>query len=173
MIVAVAGVTLSLLVIRRFRIAALLVAGVLAAIAPVVLRNAVVSHQFALVSSQGGLNFYIGNNESATGQYVAVPGVRANIEGQSQDTRRVAEQAAGHPLTDAQVSAHFSGLATLDARPSGAPRRGSLRASSRWYSTRITNGSISAIPYYARDTGTLLLVLFVGPWLLVPLGLTG
>jgi 4-amino-4-deoxy-L-arabinose transferase-like glycosyltransferase len=172
-IVAVAGVTLSLLLIRRFRIAALLLAGVLAAIAPVVLRNAVVSRQFALVSSQGGLNFYIGNNESATGQYVAVPGVRANIEGQSQDTRRVAEQAAGHPLTDAQVSEHFTGLATawMRAHPAAAARLFARKlalvfnAQHQWLDF--------SYPYYARDTGSLLVLLFVGPWLLVPLGITG
>ena len=172
-IVAVAGVTLSLLAVRRFRIAALLVAGVLTTIAPVVLRNAVVSRQFALVSSQGGLNFYIGNNESATGQYVEVPGVRANIEGQSQDTRRVAEQAAGHPLTDAQVSAHFTGLATtwMRGHPAAAARLFARKlalvfnAQHQWLDF--------SYPYYARDTGTLLLLLFVGPWLLVPLGLTG
>ena len=97
-IVAVAGVILSLLLIRRLRIAALVVAGVLAALAPVVVRNAAVAHQFALACSQGGLNFYIGNHAGATGQYVAVPGVRANMEGQSEDTRRVAEQATGRSL---------------------------------------------------------------------------
>ena len=172
-IVAVAGVTLSLLVIRRARIAALLVAGVLVAIAPVVLRNAIVSRQFALVSSQGGLNFYIGNNASATGQYAAVPGVRANIEGQSEDTRRVAEQAAGHPLTDTEVSAHFTALAIdwMRRDPQAACRLFGRKlalvfnARHQWLDF--------SYPYYARDTDSLLGVLFVGPWLLVPIGLAG
>ena len=172
-IVAIAGVTLSLLVIRRARIAAVLVAGVLAAIAPVVLRNAVVSRQFALVSSQGGLNFYIGNNAAATGQYAAVPGVRANIDGQSADTRRVAEQAAGRPLTDAEVSAHFAGLATTWMRGHpGAAARLFLRKLALVFNARHQWLDFS-YPYYARDTGSLLVALFVGPWLLVPLGLVG
>ena len=172
-IVAIAGVTLSLLVIRRPRLAAVLVAGVLAALAPVVLRNAIVSHQFALVSSQGGLNFYIGNNAAATGQYTAVPGIRANIEGQSEDTRRVAEQAAGRPLTDAEVSAHFTGLATAWIRehPTAAAKL-FARKLALVFNARHQWLDFS-YPYYAHDTGSLLALLFVGPWLLVPLGVTG
>jgi 4-amino-4-deoxy-L-arabinose transferase-like glycosyltransferase len=172
-IVAVGGVVLSLLLVRRTRLAALLVAGVLVAIAPVVVRNAIVSRQFALVSSQGGLNFYIGNHPAATGQYVAVPGVRANIEGQSEDTRRVAEQAAGRPLSDAEVSAHFTRLATtwMRGHPADAARLFGRKlalvfnARHQWLDF--------SYPYYAHDTGSILGFLFVGPWLLVPLGLTG
>lgn len=172
-IVAVAGLVLSLLAIRRMRVAALLVAGVLVAIAPVVLRNAIVSRQFALVSSQGGLNFYIGNNEAATGQYVAVSGVRANIEGQSEDTRRVAEQAAGRPLTDAEVSAHFTGLAAtwMRAHPVDAAKL-FARKLALVFNARHQWLDFS-YPYYAYDTDAILGLLFVGPWLLVPLGFVG
>jgi 4-amino-4-deoxy-L-arabinose transferase-like glycosyltransferase len=172
-IVAIAGVVLVLLAIRRARIAAMLVAGVCVALAPVVLRNAVVSHQFALSSSQGGLNLYIGNHASGTGQYVAVPGVRANIDGQSEDTRRVAEQATGHALTDAQVSSYFTGLALTWARehPAAAAKLFVRKlmlvfnAQHQWLDF--------SYPYYAWDAGSILGLLFVGPWLLVPLGLTG
>jgi tetratricopeptide (TPR) repeat protein len=172
-IVAIAGVVLVLLVIRRVRVAALLVAGVCMALAPVVLRNAIVSRQLALSSSQGGLNLYIGNNAGATGQYNAVPGVRANIEGQSEDTRRVAEQATGRPLTDSQVSAYFTGLASswIREHPAAAAKLFARKlalvfnAQHQWLDF--------SYPYYARDAGTILRFLFVGPWLLVPLGLTG
>jgi 4-amino-4-deoxy-L-arabinose transferase-like glycosyltransferase len=172
-IVAIGGVVLVLLVIRRARIAAMLVAGVCAALLPVVVRNAVVSHQFAIASSQGGLNLYIGNNPAATGQYAAVPGVRANIDGQSADTRRVAETATGRDLTDAQVSAYFTGLAVTWARehPAAAATLFARKlmlvfnAQHQWLDF--------SYPYYAHDAGTILGLLFVGPWLLVPLGITG
>jgi 4-amino-4-deoxy-L-arabinose transferase-like glycosyltransferase len=172
-VVAVAAVVLSLFAVRRARVAALLVAGVLAALAPVVLRNAVVSRKLALASSQGGLNFYIGNHAGATGQYTPVPGVRANIEGQAEDTRRVAEQAEGRPLTDAEVSAHFTRRA-LDwtrAHPADAARLFGRKlalvfnARHQWLDF--------SYPYYAYDTGSILAALFVGPWLLIPLGLAG
>lgn len=172
-IVAIGGVVLVLLVIRRARIAAMLAAGVCAALLPVVVRNAVVSHQFAIASSQGGLNLYIGNNPAATGQYAAVPGVRANIDGQSADTRRVAETATGRDLTDAQVSAYFTGLAVTWARehPAAAATLFARKlmlvfnAQHQWLDF--------SYPYYAHDAGTILGLLFVGPWLLVPLGITG
>jgi 4-amino-4-deoxy-L-arabinose transferase-like glycosyltransferase len=171
--IAIAGVVLTLVTIRHARSAALIVAGALATIAPVLLRNAVVSHQFALVSSQGGLNFYIGNNAAATGQYVPVPGVRANIEGQSEDTRRVAEQATGHPMTDAEVSAHFTrlGIAWIEEYPAAAARLFVrklalvLNRQHQWLDF--------SYPYYAHDTGSILWTLFVGPWLLVPFGIGG
>ena len=172
-IVAIAGVVLALVAVRRIRVAALLVAGVCIALAPVVLRNAMVSRQLALSSSQGGLNLYIGNNASATGQYGAVPGVRANIEGQSEDTRRVAEKATGRSLTDAQVSSYFSGLAVAWMRehPAAAAKLFARKlmlvfnAQHQWLDF--------SYPYYAWDAGSILGFLLVGPWLLVPLGLTG
>lgn len=172
-IVAVAGVTLTLLIVRRARVAMVIAAGVLAALAPVVLRNAIVSRQFALVSSQGGLNLYIGNNAAATGQYVPVPGIRANIEGQSEDTRRVAEQAQGRALTDAQVSAHFTNLATAWIRqhPAAAAKL-FARKLALVFNARHQWLDFS-YPYYAHDTGSILALLIAGPWLLVPLGVTG
>jgi len=49
--------------------AAMLVAGLLVALGPVAVRNRVVSGEWILVSSHGGLNFYIGNNADADGTY--------------------------------------------------------------------------------------------------------
>jgi tetratricopeptide (TPR) repeat protein len=172
-LIAVAGILLTALAVRRFRLAVLLSAGVLMGVAPVVIRNVVVARQLALVSSQGGLNFYIGNRAEATGQYEAVPGVRANIDGQSEDTRRVAEEAVGHALSDSEVSSYFTTLAWtwIRSHPAGAGmlfvRKLALviNRQHQWLDL--------SYPYYARDLGSLLGVLAVGPWLLVPLGITG
>jgi len=172
-VIAVAGVVLTLLLIRRLRLAALLAAGVLIALAPIAIRNAVVAHQFALAGSQGGLNFYIGNHAQATGQYVEVPGVRANMEGQSEDTRKVAEQATGRTLDDGQVSAYFTRLALdwLREHPAAGARLFAKKlalvfnARHQWLDF--------SYPYYAYDTGSILWLLFVGPWLLVPVGVAG
>jgi len=171
--IAVAGVIAGLLAVRRIRGAALLIAGACLALAPVVARNAIVSRQFALISSQGGLNFYIGNNPGATGQYLEVPGVRANIEGQADDTRKVAERAVGHALTDAEVSAYFTGEAMhwMREHPHKAVRLFvkklalTLNARHQWLDF--------SYPYYAYDTGSMLWLLASGPWLLVPLGIAG
>jgi 4-amino-4-deoxy-L-arabinose transferase-like glycosyltransferase len=171
--VAAAGIVVALAMLRRWRAAAFVLAGFLVALAPVVARNAVVAHQWAVLSSHGGLNFYIGNNGAATGQYVAVPGVRANIDGQADDTRRIAEQAVGHPLSDNDVSRYFAGLAWLwvRANPGSALKLFGRKlylvfsAHHQWLDF--------SYPYYAHDLNTALRALIVGPWLLVPLGLTG
>jgi 4-amino-4-deoxy-L-arabinose transferase-like glycosyltransferase len=172
-VVAIAGVIMALLVARRWRATVWLVAGVAMATAPVVIRNAIVTHDLALTSSQGGLNFYIGNNANATGQYVAVPGVQANMAGQAEDTRRVAEAAVGHPLTDAEVSSYFTGLALswIREHPAAAGKLFirklalTLNARHQWLDY--------SYPYYAHDTGSALQWLVVGPWLIVPLGFVG
>jgi len=172
-VIAVAGLLLALMVTRRWRAAAAFAAGAVIALAPVVARNAIVSHQFALAGSQGGLNLYIGNREGATGQYLEVPGVRPDISGQAEDTRRVAEQATGHSMTDSEVSGYFTGLATswMREHPHAAIKL-FLRKLALTFNARHQWLDFS-YPYYAYDTGSLLRFLFVGPWLLVPLGLAG
>jgi 4-amino-4-deoxy-L-arabinose transferase-like glycosyltransferase len=171
--IAIGAVVLVLLMARQWRRAALLAAGLAVAVTPLAARNAVVNRQFALTSSQGGLNFYIGNNPEATGQYAAVPGVRPTMAGQSEDTRRVAEAAVGHPLTDADVSFYYTrlGLDWIGQHPGGAAalfaRKLALTFSAQhqWLDY--------SYPYYAHDTGSLLAALVVGPWLLVPLAFAG
>ena len=112
MLVAGAAIAGALLLARRVRPAVLVAAGILAGLSPVVVRNVVVSGQWSLVSSHGGLNLYIGNSAEATGFYHAVPGITPDIAGQSRDAKRVAEQALGRPLSDSETSDYFLGLAT-------------------------------------------------------------
>jgi 4-amino-4-deoxy-L-arabinose transferase-like glycosyltransferase/Flp pilus assembly protein TadD len=173
MLLAAAGVGATLVVMKRARPAALLAAGLLTALAPVAIRNAVVARQWSLVSSHGGLNFYIGNGEGATGFYRNIPGISPTIGGQQHDARRVAEAAAGRPLTDAEVSDHFYALAWKRIREQPAAAI-ALVARKLAYVFRAAHVALPhSYPFYAYDERTLLRVLFVGPWLLVPLGLAG
>jgi len=170
---AAVAVALVLLAVRRFRAGALVLAGVVAGVAPVAIRNVAVAHQWSLVSSHGGINFYIGNGEGATGYFHAVPGMRSTVEGLALDARRVAESALRRTLTDAEVSSYYSGLAWSWIHEHPAWWLGLL--------LRKTYGVINAAhastpfsyTFYAYDAGTLLRVCVVGPWLLVPLGLFG
>jgi len=173
MAIAVAGIAIAIVAMRQLRAALLFAAGVAIALAPVAARNAIVSGQFALTSSQGGLNLYIGNHAAATGQYVPVPGVTANITGQAEDTRRVAEQATGRRLTDTEVSSYFATQATgwMREHPGKAGKL-FVRKLALVFNARHQWLDFS-YPYYAHDTGSWLRWLFVGPWLLVPLGLAG
>ena len=89
--VAVAGLGLAAIERSRtglLRAGALLLAAALT-IAPVTVRNRVVAGEWVLISSHGGLNFFIGNNADADGTYTFVEGVTPSIQGQLQDTRVV------------------------------------------------------------------------------------
>jgi tetratricopeptide (TPR) repeat protein len=172
-----AGIATALLVTRRARPLAIVAAGLLIGMAPVAIRNVVVSKQWSLTSafasSHGGLNFYIGNGPSATGFYHQVPGITPNIKGQAEDARRVAEKALGRPLDDAETSSYFFGLARtwILEHPVAAA---SLFARKLGYTFSAHHVALPhSYPFYAYDVGTMLRFSAIGPWLLIPLGLVG
>src|SRR5688500_1441439 len=173
MTLAAAGMAAVLLVRWRLRPAVLLAAGVLMGMAPVAVRNVVVADQWSLVSSHGGLNFYIGNSETATGFYRGVPGITPDIKGQSRDTRLVAEQALGRPLTDAEVSGYFMDLAWTWIRENPGP-------AARLFLKKlgfVFHAQHVALPYsypfFVYDADASLRFCAVGTCLLIPLGPVG
>ena len=146
---------------------------VLAALAPVAIRNGVVAGDWSPLPSQGGLNFYIGNNPAAQGVYGPVPGIRPTIEGQQIDARVVASRALGHPVSDRAASSYFfdRGLEWIGSSPL---RAATLYLRKIGYMFTASHVFLNfSYPFFAYDARTLLMVLFVGAWLLVPLGLTG
>ncbi len=172
-LIPAAAMTALLLVGRRWRPAVLLSAGIVLALVPVTARNFVVAGDWSPVSSHGGLNFYIGNNAEADGTYRQVPGITPDISGQQADARRVAERAVGRPLDDAEVSAYFygQGWSWIAAHPKQAL---ALFARKIAYTFNAVHIALNySYPFYAYDARTILAALFVGPWLLAPLGLVG
>lgn len=158
---------------RRWRPSAALLLGLALALAPVALRNLLVSGEPILVSSHGGLNFYIGNNPEADGTYHGVPGITPSIEGQARDAQRVAEAAMGRLLSAREASDYFYRRAWewIRGNPSDAAL---LFARKLAYVLNATDLSLNySYAYYSRDEPTLLRLLLVGPGLLVPLGLVG
>lgn len=172
-LIPAAVIILLLAAARRFRPSVVMAAGLALALAPVTIRNAVVAGDWSPASSHGGLNFYIGNNSEADGTYRMVPGITPNMQGQQEDARRVAEASVGRPLDDGDVSAHFYGLGLswIQLHPADAAtllvRKIRLVLNARYISLNYS------YPFYAYDARTLLALLVVGPWLLLPLGLAG
>jgi tetratricopeptide (TPR) repeat protein len=78
---------------------------------PVAVRNYAVGGGFYLTTSQFGSNFYIGNNPKATGTYMPLREGRGTPEYERQDATELAERAAGHSLTPAEVSSYWTGQA--------------------------------------------------------------
>ncbi len=137
------------------------------------IRNAVVTGEWTFASSQGGLNFYIGNNATATGFYQQVPGITPNIAGQATDARRVAEQALGRPLTDAETSSYFFGRAWDWIRQHPADAIGLFFRKLGWVLSAPHVALPYSFPFFAYDANTMLRFYAIGPWLLLPLGVVG
>lgn len=147
---------------RGWRRAFALVAGVVIAIAPVTIRNYAVSHQLVLISSHGGLNFYIGNNPEADGTYHHVPGIRPTIAGQSEDAPRMEAR---------EGSFYRRALQWIATNPGGAFTLFLRKIAFTFNQTDLAlNYSYS---FFTHDVASPLKVLVAGPWLLFPLGLAG
>ena len=90
---------------------AVLILGVFLGAAPCWLHNYFVAGEPVFLSAHSGVNFWIGNNPRATGYPKMPPGLRASQEGMLKDSIRMAETAAGRPLTRSEVSRFWSAKA--------------------------------------------------------------
>jgi Tfp pilus assembly protein PilF len=89
----------------------LVLVGVLAGTAPCWGHNYFVARDRVFLSAHSGINFWIGNNPSATGYPRFPPGLRASQAAMLQDSITAAESAAGHPLKRGEVSQFWSAKA--------------------------------------------------------------
>jgi len=99
---------------RRFdlKLIAMFFLGFLLMVLPVTIRNYVVSGDFVLISSQGGVAFYMGNNPEATGFTGWVPGTSRDWWGEGKhQTDRIAEETAGKSLKPSEISNYWFGRA--------------------------------------------------------------
>jgi tetratricopeptide (TPR) repeat protein len=172
-LLAAVGLTILILSTRRWQFLAAFATGLIIAIVPVSLRNLAVSGEPILIASHGGLNFYIGNNATADGTYHLVPGITPSIEGQTRDSRRVAENAAGRHLSAAEVSGYFYDRAWSWIRENPVS---ALRLFLRKIAYTLNNADLAlnhSYVYFSRDERSMLSLLILGPWLLIPAGLLG
>jgi len=85
--------------------------GVALILAPVVARNFAVGGEFFLTTSQFGQNFYIGNHAHADGTYQSLRFGHGGARFERQDAIDLAEAAAGHSLSPAEVSHYWASRA--------------------------------------------------------------
>jgi tetratricopeptide (TPR) repeat protein len=90
---------------------ATLVAGLYLGAAPAWIHNYFIAHEPVMLSAHSGINFWIGNNPTATGYPKMPPGIRATQEGLLKDSITLAEAAVGHKMTRAEVSKYWSAQA--------------------------------------------------------------
>jgi tetratricopeptide (TPR) repeat protein len=91
----------------RLRWAIIVTAAMAAVLLPVAIRNKVVGGQLVLSTFQAGSNFYIGNRRGASGTYEPLLPGRANVTYEREDASRLAEQATGHRMSAADISAYW------------------------------------------------------------------
>ncbi|MFH1502321.1 MAG: tetratricopeptide repeat protein [Candidatus Eisenbacteria bacterium] len=154
---------------RPLRGAVLFALGVLAVVATVTVRNYAVSGDFIPVTSNGGLNFYIGNSAIATGGYAKPDGVDP---GGDVSGRLVAERDVGRSLKPSEVSSYWYARARDDiAKDPG-----------RWLSLLARKLSFVMSSYelpqlenfeFQRRYSRLLSLPLPGFGLVAPLGLLG
>ena len=70
-------------------------------------RNVVVGGDAVFIASQGGVNFYIGNNPESDGQRAVVPGTRGSWLGGYEDTIAAAQEDLGRELKPSEVSRYY------------------------------------------------------------------
>jgi 4-amino-4-deoxy-L-arabinose transferase-like glycosyltransferase len=146
---------------------------VLVPIAPVSLRNLVQGGDRVLIASQGGINFYIGNNAQADGMHVYVPGLSLSTEDIYHGSAMLAEQETGRSLRPSQVSAHYFGKALdeMTRHPQAAAGLMLAKLGYFWTHREILNNKQL---YTLTERYTpMIRYLPLGFWIVGPLGLMG
>jgi len=144
------------------RALAVYVAAVLFLPALVTARNAIVGHDPVFIASQGGINFFIGNNAEADGTTPNVPGGGSGIAGTEEAPTRIASAAVGRPLGASEVSAYWyaRGFAFWAKEPGHALLLLGKKIALLWNRRELPN--LLDMQFFAPFHSWL----FRGPWLL-------
>ena len=160
----------------RLRNLALLGAAAAAMILPVTLYNRIVGGEWVLVATNGGVNFYIGNNPRSDGLAAIVPGTRADWDGGFEDTHAIARRERGarlgRPLTEGEVSDYWyeQGWSWIRSDPAGAFALLWRKLALFWTPVEIPNNN--SVWFFARQT-PLAAFYWVGFPVVAVLGLAG
>ncbi|MFH1278384.1 MAG: tetratricopeptide repeat protein [Candidatus Eisenbacteria bacterium] len=152
----------------------LLVAGFLIPVLPVTARNMVLGKDLVLVSSHGGVNFYMGNNASASGVFafpeeeIVLTPENINIH----DSKRIAEERTGRRLKPSEVSWYWTkrGLSWIAGDPAGYVELLARKTVLFWNGIEIPD---NADLYFHQERVRTLRAFPIMFGLLAPLGILG
>jgi len=141
------------------------------------LRNGLMSGDWVLITSHGGINFYMGNHAGAPGWFSAPEGVDAQItpegvQGNLEGTRRVAEVALGRSLKASEVSGYWfgKGLEFVFGHPGAAL---GLMGHKTWLFLSGYEIPLNYNFYYQRQYARLLQIPITELWVVFPLAFVG
>lgn len=154
---------------RRIRTTLAFAVGLAAVLTPAVIHNLLVSRDLVPVTSNAGINFYIGNSRHADGTFVPIRGVD---EIDDVTTSEYVERATGRAATPSEVSRFWFDRTTGDVRAD--PAR-ALRLLARKVALFFNGYEIPQIESFdvQVDASAWLRVLFVRTWFVMALGLSG
>jgi tetratricopeptide (TPR) repeat protein len=149
-------------------------AGISVAILPVTIRNYTIAEDLVFISSQGGINFYMGNNPDADGKTAQPPG-RVQTRGEFVDDAWVvsvalAEESAGESLKPSQVSRfwYLEGLRFIFKNPWEWCRLMGKKFAYFWTGAEVTNNEDT---YYFTRFSSMLRLLMWHKGLAFPFGI--
>jgi tetratricopeptide (TPR) repeat protein len=142
--------------------------GAVIIIFPVTLRNYLVGKDFVMIASQGGINFYIGNNENADG----MSAIFYKPDWQYRDFEYLAQKEAGKTLKPSEISDFYykKGVEFIRKYPSKALKLTLKKLYLFWNKFEVSNNQDI---YFFRRYSSLIRILPFGFWLVGPLALTG
>jgi tetratricopeptide (TPR) repeat protein len=147
--------------------------GVALAIAPVTAWNVLAEGDRVLISSQGGVNLWIGNNPQSDGSSAIVPGTRPDWWGGYHDSIALVEREAGRALRPSEVSAAYTAkaLAWMRAEPAAALAHLAWKTRLFWADFELGNNVDER--FFALRYGPILRWLPITFGVVAPLGLLG
>ena len=152
--------------------------GAVLIISPVTLRNYLKGDDFVLIASQGGMNFYIGNNPQSDGASAVLPGARSTWWGLCEDGKRFAEEETGLSLKPSQISRFWYAKSTrfLVEDPLDFLRLMAKKFALFWSGNELSNNR--DIYFFARSAPLMKLliwryVIYFPFGLIAPLALVG
>lgn len=156
--------------IRRF---SMLTLGTALVILPVALHNTLAGGEFVLVSSQGGVNFYIGNNSQTNGTSPIIP--ELGVDWTLQECEQLARDESGttnREMTHTAVSSHFYGKAVryITGHPLDWVKLTLKKTALFWNAHEIQNNRNL---YFLRKYASITHILPPLFWLVSPLSLVG
>jgi tetratricopeptide (TPR) repeat protein len=135
---------------------------------PVTLRNYLVGKDLVLIASQGGVNFYIGNNKNSDG----MSAIFYKQDWQYRDFQEMAEKESNRILKPSEISNFYykKGIGFMLNEPQKAFKLLVKKLYLFWNKFEVSNNQDI---YFFKRYSWLIRILPLGFWLIAPLGFLG
>jgi tetratricopeptide (TPR) repeat protein len=154
---------------RRWRHAGYFLAALIVTILPATVHNFVASRDFVPITSNGGVNFYIGNSEDATGIFYPPRGINLVTD---DAVHTYVERVLGRKVSPSEASDYWFDEAATYIRSHPADWVVLMGRKTAMFFNGYEIPQIESFAI-ARERYAILRVMFVNAWMLIALGVTG